>query len=42
MNDWKNFPLRVASHDLLLGHIKTTGTNFIDNSFPPVEKSIYD
>lgn len=40
--DWGNFPLRVASHDQILSHIKKTGSNFIDITFPPTDKAICD
>lgn len=40
--DWKNFPITISTHDQVLAHIRKTGTNFIDVSFPPVERSICD
>jgi len=40
--DWKNFPMAVSTHEQVMAHIRKTGTNFIDISFPPSERSICD
>lgn len=40
--NWGNFPLRIASQDLIKQHIKKTGTNFVDISYLPVDRSIFD
>ena len=41
-DNWTNFPWRNCTQDELLKKLRTTGTNFVDVDFPPVDRSIFD
>ncbi len=40
--NWTKFPHIVSSHESYMKHIRTTGNNYIDINFPPIDRSIQD